>query len=226
MLEWIYQIFPHMEKFQSEFIASIFQTFWMVLFSGVISFFVGTFFGVVLIVTKKDGIMENRMIYNLIDKTINIIRSIPFIILIIMVIPISRILVGTGIGVKGAIIPLIFGTVPFFARQIETAIAEVDKGLIEAAQSMGSSPLELIFRVYLKESIPSIARVTMVTAVNLVGLTAMAGAVGAGGLGDFAIRYGHQRNMTDMTYACVLVILLIVSIIQMIGNMIIKKTTH
>lgn len=226
MLEWIYQLFPHMEKFQSEFIASIFQTLLMVLYSGVISFFIGTFFGVILTVTKKDGIMENRFIYNLIDKAINIIRSIPFIILIILVLPLSRIFVGTGIGVKGAIIPLIFGTVPFFARQIETAIAEVDKGLIEAAQSMGSSPVELIFRVYLKESIPSIARVTMVTAVNLVGLTAMAGAVGAGGLGDFAIRYGHQRGMSDMTYACVLVILLIVSVIQMIGNMIIKKTTH
>lgn len=226
MLEWIYQLFPHMEKFQSEFIASIFQTLLMVLYSGIISFFIGTFFGVILTVTKKDGIMENRFIYNLIDKAINIIRSIPFIILIILVLPLSRIFVGTGIGVKGAIIPLIFGTVPFFARQIETAIAEVDKGLIEAAQSMGSSPVELIFRVYLKESIPSIARVTMVTAVNLVGLTAMAGAVGAGGLGDFAIRYGHQRGMSDMTYACVLVILLIVSVIQMIGNMIIKKTTH
>ena len=223
MLDLIYQIFPHMEKFGNEFVASIFQTFWMVILSGVISFFIGTFFGVVLTVTKKDGIMQNKIVYTLIDKAINVIRSIPFIILIIMVIPLSRIIVGTGIGVSGAIIPLIFGTVPFFARQIETAIAEVDKGLIEAAQSMGSSPIELIFGVYLKESI---ARVTMVTAVNLVGLTAMAGAVGAGGLGDFAIRYGHQRAMTDMTYACVLVILLMVSIIQMIGNIIIRKTTH
>ena len=162
MLELIYQIFPNMEKFQSEFVTSIFQTFWMVVLSGVISFFIGTFFGVVLTVTKKDGIMPNKVIYNLIDKVINIIRSIPFIILIIMVIPISRMVVGTGIGVKGAIIPLIFGTVPFFARQIETAIAEVDKGLIEAAQSMGSSPIELIFRVYLKESIPSIDRKSVV----------------------------------------------------------------
>lgn len=170
--------------------------------------------------------MENHFVYNLIDKVINIIRSIPFIILIVLLFPISRAIVGTAIGVKGAIVPLIIGTVPFFARQIETAIAEVDKGLIEAAQSMGSSPLEIIFRVYLKESIPSIARVTMVTAVNLVGLTAMAGAVGAGGLGDFAIRYGHQLKLTDMTILTVLVILLIISIIQMIGNFIIRKTSH
>lgn len=226
MTELIFQVFPNLEKFGAEFVTSIGQTISMVVYSGVISFVIGTFFGVVLIVTKKGGIMQNSVIYNLIDKIINIVRSIPFIILIIMVLPLSRLVVGVGIGVKGAIIPLICGTVPFFSRQIETAIAEVDWGLIEAAQSMGSSPVEIIFRVYLKESVPSIARVTMVTAVNLVGLTAMAGAVGAGGLGDFAIQYGYQRHYTDMTYACVLAILLIVSVIQMIGNYVIKKTTH
>ena len=143
-----------------------------------------------------------------------------------MIFPLSRMIVGTSIGVRGAIIPLIIGTVPFFSRQIETAVAEVDRGLIEASQAMGDSPMQTIFRVYLRESIPSIARVTMVTAVNLIGLTAMAGAVGAGGLGDFAIRYGHQRGMTDMIYASVIVILILVSIIQMIGNLIIHKTSH
>ena len=222
----IYTIFPNLEKFGTEFFKSIGDTCSMVIISGIVSLFIGLFFGVVLTVTKKDGLLQNSLIYNIIDKAINIIRSIPFLILIIMVLPLSRLIVGTGIGVTGAIIPLICGTVPFFARQIETAIAEVDKGLIEAAQSMGSSPMEIIFRVYLKESVPSIVRVTMVTAVNLVGLTAMAGAVGAGGLGDFAIRYGYQQHLTDLTYACVIVILLIVSIIQVIGNYIIKKTTH
>lgn len=226
MLELWLKFFPNFSRAGDEFIKAIGQTLQMVAYSGFVAFFLGLFFGVVLIVTRKQGIMENRFIYNLIDKVINIIRSIPFIILIVLLFPISRAIVGTAIGVKGAIVPLIIGTVPFFARQIETAIAEVDKGLIEAAQSMGSSPLEIIFRVYLKESIPSIARVTMVTAVNLVGLTAMAGAVGAGGLGDFAIRYGHQLKLTDMTILTVLVILLIISIIQMIGNFIIKKTSH
>lgn len=226
MNAWIYSIFPNLEKLGSEFSTSIMQTLQMVLYSGIFSFFIGTFFGILLIVTKKDGIWPNRLIYNLIDKAINIIRSIPFLILIIMLIEVTRFIVGTAIGVKGAIVPLICGTVPFFARQIETAIAEVDKGLVEAAQAMGCSPFDIILRVYLKESIPSIARVTMVTAVNLVGLTAMAGAVGAGGLGDFAIRYGYQGRMTDITYACVLVILLIVSIIQIIGNTVIKKTSH
>lgn len=222
----IYTIFPNLERFGEEFIKSIGDTCTMVIIAGFFSFFIGVFFGVVLTVTKKDGLLPNKIIYNIIDKVINVIRSIPFIIFIIMIIPLSRLIVGTGIGVKGVLIPLILGTVPFFARQIETAIAEVDKGLIEAAQSMGNSPMEIIFRVYLKESIPSITRVTMITLVNLVGLTAMAGTVGGGGLGDFAIRYGYQQHLTDITYACVIIILLIVSIIQVIGNFIIQKTTH
>ncbi len=226
MLEMVYRLFPNLERTGAEFVKAIWQTLQMVGISGSIAFFFGVFFGVVLIVTKKQGIMENTFIYNLIDKIINVIRSIPFIILIILLFPLSRLLVGSAIGVKGAIVPLIIGTVPFFSRQIETAIAEVDKGLIEAAQSMGSSPIEIIFRVYLRESIPSIARVTMVTAVNLVGLTAMAGAVGAGGLGDFAIRYGHQLKLEDLTIVTVIVILMIVSVIQMIGNYVIKKTSH
>lgn len=226
MTDILIQLFPNYARTGSEFLKSIMETLQMVALSGGISFFIGTFFGVVLIVTRKAGIMENRLVYSILDKVINIIRSIPFVILIVMLFPLSRMIVGTAIGVKGSIVPLIIGTVPFFARQIESAIAEVDMGLIEAAQSMGSSPLEIIFRIYLRESIPSIARVTMVTAVNLIGLTAMAGAVGAGGLGDFAIRYGHQLKMWDMVFLTVIVILLIVTVIQAIGNLIIKRTTH
>ena len=133
---------------------------------------------------------------------------------------------GTGIGVKGAIIPLIIGTVPFFSRQIELALAEVDGGLIEAAQAMGDSPLQIIFRVYLKESIPAIARATTITFISLIGLTAMAGVVGAGGLGDFAIRYGHQRSEPDVIWVTILIILILVTVAQAIGDVIIKKTTH
>ncbi len=226
MLELLLPLFPNFVKLWPQFVKAIGETIQMVVYSGSFSFVIGLFFGILLTVTRPGGIMQQKIIYNLIDKAINIIRSIPFIILIVMLISVTRALVGTAIGVKGAIFPLIIGTVPFFARQVETAIAEVDKGLIEAAQSMGDSPWQLIFRVFLKESIPSIARVTMVTAVNLVGLTAMAGAVGAGGLGDFAIRFGYQQRMNDMTFAAVLVILLIVTVIQTIGNLIIKVTTH
>ncbi len=209
-----------------ELVKSFQQTLYLIAFSGAISFVIGMVLGVVLTVTKPGNILENKLVYTTLDRVINLFRSIPFIILIGALIPLTRAVVGTAIGTKGAILPLIFGTVPFFARQIETALAQMDKGLIEAAQAMGSSPWEIIFRVYLKESVPGIVRATTITFVSLVGLTAMAGAVGGGGLGDFAIRYGHQRNMVDITYVTVVIILLMISLIQGIGNYIIKKTTH
>ena len=133
---------------------------------------------------------------------------------------------GTAIGVRGAIVPLIFGTVPFFSRQIESALSQVSPGLIEAAQSMGNGRLEIILNVYLRESIPQIARAVSITAISLIGLTAMAGVVGAGGLGDFAVRYGHDRNQTDVTLATVIVLVVIVSIIQLVGNLIAKRHSH
>ncbi len=170
--------------------------------------------------------MENVLIYNLFDKLINIFRSIPFIILIALLIGFTRMIVGTGFGVRGAIIPLIFGTIPFYSRQVESALIEIDDGIIEAALASGSSPWEIIFKVYLSENIPGLIRGTMITMVSLIGLTAMMGAVGGGGLGDFAIRYGFQRRMTDVTIITVLTILLLVSLIQGIGNYLIKKTTH
>ena len=177
-------------------------------------------------VTRPGGILENRVVYQILDKLINFIRSIPFIILLTAVMPLSRLIMGTAIYVRGAIVPLVFGTVPFFTRQVESALAQVDKGLVEAALAMGSSPLEIVFRVYLRESVAAIARGTTITLISLIGLTAMAGVVGAGGLGDFAIRYGHDRNMTDVTYVTVLVVFLLVSLIQFIGGRIVKKNTH
>ena len=133
---------------------------------------------------------------------------------------------GTGSGVTGSYVALIAGTVPFFARQIESVLADVDYGLVEASASMGFSPLEIIFSVYLKESIPGITRVTMITFVSLIGITAMAGAIGAGGLGDFAIRYGYQMGYRDMIWVTVIIILIIISVIQGVGNLIIRRTTH
>jgi len=198
----------------------------MVGWSGSISFILGLVLGIVLTVTKKGGILQNQALFQILDKIINFFRSIPFIILLASLIPLTRLISGTAIGVDGAIVPLVFGTVPFFSRQIESALAELDSGLIEAAQSMGSGPLEIIFSVYLKECIPGIARGTTITAISLIGLTAMAGAVGAGGLGDFAIRFGYQRNQIDVTYASVIVLVGMVSIIQIVGNTIVKKNSH
>lgn len=216
----------NLETLSGELFKCFQQTLQMLGVTTVFFFTLGMLFGMVLVVTKQGGIMQNLFVYRLLDKAIDVIRSIPFIILMVLLIPVSRAVVGTAIGVTGSYVALICGTVPFFARQVETAVSDTDHGLIEASESMGFSPMEIIFKVYLKESIPSIARVTMITLVNLVGLTAMAGAIGAGGLGDFAIRYGYQMHKTDMTVLTVLIILVIVSIIQAVGNIVINKTTH
>ena len=226
MAEILANYIPNVLNNQAELLKSIKETLIMVSVSGIISLVIGILIGVLLVVTKKGNILENRTINNIFDKAINIFKSIPFIILLAGLIPLTRIIVGTGIGTKGAIVPLVFGTVPFFARQIETALFEVDKGVIEAAQAMGSGPWDIIFRVYLRESLPGIIRGVTITFVSLIGLSAMAGFIGGGGLGDFAIRYGYQRNMIDITYVTIIIILIMVSIGQGLGNLLIKKITH
>ena len=220
------KLIPNVMARLPDFFKAIGDTLVMVGWSGIIAFVFGLFFGIVVTVTRPGGILENKILYQILDKLINFFRAIPFIILLTWVIPLSRAIMGTAINVKGTIVPLVLGTVPFFSRQVEGALAQTDKGLIEAALSMGSSPLEIIFRIYLKESIAPIARATTITAISLVGLTAMAGAVGSGGLGDFAIRYGHDRNMTDVTWVTVITVFLLVSIIQLIGNWIVRKNKH
>ena len=226
MQEFILDFFPNVFSKLPDFYESIYETLVMVGFSGSISFILGLLLGIILVVTKEGGILQNPVIFHMLDKIINFFRSIPFIILLASLIPLTRLISGTAIGVDGAIVPLVFGTVPFFSRQIESALTELDSGLIEAAQSMGSSPIEIIFRVYLKECIPGVVRATTITAISLIGLTAMAGAVGAGGLGDFAIRFGYQRNQIDVTYASVIVLVGLVSIIQIIGNKIVENNNH
>lgn len=226
MLEVLNKLIPNVMNDLPKLYDSIIQTFIMLLCSGIISFFAGGFLGILLIVTKKYGIMENIIIYEVLSKIINFFRAIPFIILLAMLVPLTRFIMGTAIGVKGAVLPLIFGTVPFFARQMESALSEVNPGLIEAAQSMGSSPIAIIFRVYLKESIAPIARGTTITAISLIGLTAMAGAVGAGGLGTYAIQSGYYRNKFDIIYVSVILLVILVGLIQAIGNFIVKKASH
>ena len=181
MQELIVNIAPNLASKLPDFYKALGDTMLMVLWSGLISFVFGLLLGVVLTVTKPNGILENKVVYQILDKLVSLFRSIPFIILLTWVMPITRALVGTVLYVRGAIVPLVFGSVPFFTRQVESALAELDGGLIEAALSMGSSPLEIIFRVYLKESIAAIARGTTITIVSLLNLTAMAGVAGAGG---------------------------------------------
>ena len=226
MQEFLNTYFGNVMAKLPDFYGSILDTLRMTGRAGAIAFVGGLFLGVVLTVTKEGGILQARALYQVLDKIINFFRSIPFIILLAALIPLTRLISGTAIGVEGAIVPLVCGTIPFFARQIELALAEMDPGLVEAALSMGSSSVEIIFRVYLKECIPGIVRAVTITAISLIGLTAMAGAVGAGGLGDFAIRFGYQRNQTDVTLASILVLAGLVSVIQLAGNMAAKKHTH
>ena len=226
MLELLEKIMPNILDKPDTLVKSIQETLIMTLWSGVLIFILGMFFGIILTVTKRGGICENGGVFQVLDKCINFFRSIPFIILLTGLMPLSRLIVGTAIGVTGAIVPLVFGATPFFTRQIENAFAEVDPGLIEAAKAMGCSAPEMVFQVYIKESIPGIARGTTITIISLLGLVAMAGAVGAGGLGDFAIRYGHDRNQVEVTYVTVIILVIFVSVIQYIGTIIEKKNLH
>ncbi|MCR5138114.1 MAG: ABC transporter permease [Oscillospiraceae bacterium] len=226
MQDILREIMPNVIKDLSILEKSIVETLQMTGRAGLISFVLGMIFGTALVVTRSGGILQNRVVYQILDKLINILRSIPFIILLFCLLPLTRLISGTALGVKGAIVPLVFGTTPFFSRQIEAALSGVDEGLIEAAQSMGNSSWEIIFRVYWRESIAAIARGTSITLINLVGLTAMAGAVGAGGLGNFAYIYGQQRNHPDDIYVTVVILVLLVMLIQLIGNLIVKHNTH
>lgn len=226
MQELFERLLPNMKGRVPEFLESIGATLRMIGISGIFVFVVGIFLGLLLTVTKRGGILEQNVVYQVTDKSINALRSIPFVILISLLLPVTRAIVHTSIGVKGAIVPLVVGTVPFFARQVEAALAQIDGGVIEAAKAMGIRPLGIVWKVYLREGIPALARATTITAINLLGLTAMAGTVGAGGLGDFAIRYGHDRYMVDITWLTTIVLVLFVCVLQIIGNIIAKKSTH
>lgn len=226
MVEFIKKIMPNVYQYRDMLWKNCIATLEMFLIAGILSFIFGVIFGVILVITKKGGIKENRIIFHILDIFINVFRSIPFIILLVFLIPFTRAIVGKAIGVSGAIIPLVFGTVPFFARQVETSLSNVSDGKIEAARSMGSSTFGLIFRVYLHEAVPELIRVTTITAISLVGLTAMAGAVGAGGLGDFALNTGHGLNHQDIVNVCVVILLLFVCVLQGIGTLLARKTTN
>lgn len=219
-------LLPHIERLGPELVECFWQTATMVAVSGTIAWFLGVAIGVLLVITRKDGLWEKRCLFLFFDKSIDIIRSIPFIILIVLLIPLSRFLVGTGSGVTGSFVALVFGTVPFFARQIESVLSDLDDGLIEASQAMGFSIPQIVFGVYLRESIPGITRVTLITFVSFIGITAIAGAIGAGGLGDFAIRYGYQMGYRDMIWLTVIIILAVITIVQCFGQWIIRKTSH
>ena len=226
MLAWIKEIAPNLYTYRAKFLTACSATVEMFWKAGLIAFVIGLLFGILLVITKKGGIRQNQLVYQATNLVINIFRSIPFIILLIFLIPLTRSLVGTAIGVKGAILPLVFGTVPFYSRQVEVALSGVEEGKIEAARSMGSGTFGLIFRVYLHEALPDLIRVTTVTAISLIGLTTMAGAVGAGGIGSFSINYGQNPNHQDIVNVCVIVLLVVTFLLQSLGNTLAKRTTN
>ena len=226
MLDFLNSIIPNVMSNTDRLFDSILATLQMTLWSGGVMLVCGLILGIILTVTREGGIMQQKVLYQVLDKLINICRSIPFVIFIAILLPVTKAVMGTKIGVRGVIVPLVVASVPFFARQVESALAHVEHGLIEAAESMGKSPLSIIFTVYLHESIPAIARGTTITLINLIGLTAMAGYVGAGGLGDYAITWGYNYGHYDIIWVSVLFVILIVTVIQLIGNFIAKRFTH
>jgi len=223
---FIERYFPNVLGLGSQLIESTYQTLYMVVVTALFAGIFGLTLGVILVVVDENGILEKRLIFNLLDKAINVLRSIPFIIMLALIAPFTRFIVGTSIGTHAAIVPLVIGTVPFFARQIQNSLLEVDKGVIEAAVAMGSSPLEIIFCIYLREGLTGIIRVSSLTIINLIGLTTMAGVVGGGGLGNLAISVGYNRFQNDVTLVATLLVLILVFISQAIGNYFVKKTTH
>lgn len=194
--------------------------------SMVLTVAVGLPLGVVLFLTGKGQMLENRLANGALSLLVNILRSVPFVILLIVMIPLTVALVGTSLGVAGAIPPLVAGAAPFFARLVETALREVDKGVIEASFAMGAKRSQVVLGALLPEALPGLVAAATVTAVALVSYTAMAGVVGAGGLGDLAIRFGYQRFQTDVMVVTVVLMLILVQVLQMIGDAVVRKVSH
>lgn len=209
-----------------ELLNALWQSIYMVIASGFIALIGGIPLGVILFTTRKHGILENKYWNALLGAVVNGVRSIPFIILLVAMIPLTRLIVGTSIGTTAAIVPLCFGAIPFVGRIVENALSEVSSGLIEAGLVMGASPFQIITKILLPEALPSIINGMTVTLITLVGYSAMAGAIGGGGLGDLAIRYGYQRfDVMIMLYTIVILIAL-VQVLQYSGDWLAKKFTH
>ena len=199
------------------------ETIYMVVVSMVIASAVGVPLGVLLHTTAKGQILENVFVNQTVGSVVNAIRSIPFIILMVAIIPLTRLLVGSAIGTTAAIVPLVIASIPFIGRQVETSLKEVPAGLVEAAQSMGATPAQIITKVLLPEAMPGIVAQLTTVIIALVGESAMAGAIGGGGLGDLAIRYGYQRFRPEVMLATVVVLIVLVQLVQFAGNTLAKK---
>ncbi|MGI6611617.1 MAG: methionine ABC transporter permease [Limnochordia bacterium] len=202
------------------------ETLYMVGLSLVLAELGGIPLGIALVITGPNHLWPCSWLNQILGIIVNVGRSIPFIILLVAIIPLTRLIVGTSIGTAAAMVPLTAAAIPFVARLVESSLLEVDSGVIEAAQAMGASPRQIIWKVLLPEALPSLVLGATITAVNLIGYSAMAGAVGGGGLGDLAIRYGYQRFRGDIMLATVLVLVLLVQVMQALGNRLARRLDH
>ena len=205
---------------------SLLETLAMVAISGGVGALLGVPLGVVLFITARKSFLPMPAFNVVLGTVINALRSIPFIILLVAIIPFTRLVVGTSIGTAAAVVPLTLAVAPFIARIVETSLREVDKGLIEAAQSMGATNLQIVMKILLPEAMPGIVSGLTISIIALIGYSAMAGAIGGGGLGDLGIRYGYQRFMPEVMWTVVLILIVLVQGIQMIGDWIVRKISH
>lgn len=219
----LYNIFPNLEQLQPIIIRETWVTIKMVIVAGLIGLVFGLIVAICLVLFRKDGLSPNKYIYAVLDAIINLLRALPFVILIVWIMNFTRFLVGNPLSFAGVIVPLVISVTPFYARQIESAMLDVPEGVIEAAESMGASNLEIIFRVYIPEALPGIIRGVTITLVNLLGLTAMVGAVGGGGIGDVSLMYGQGQNMRDIINLAVIIILTLVYMIEIFGSLVVNK---
>lgn len=202
------------------------KTIIMVFFSTLFSVILGFIPAIILIVTAPKGLKPNKTVFNTLDTIINILRGFPFIILMVAIMPLTKLIVGKSIGTTAAIVPLTIAAAPFVARIIESALKEADPGVVEAAKSFGASNTQIIFKVMLKEAVPSIISGLTLIIISIIGYSAMAGTVGAGGLGDLAVRYGYQRYQTDVMIVTVIILVIIVQVLQSLGNYLYKKLSQ
>jgi D-methionine transport system permease protein len=207
-------------------LASLWQTIEMVAASGAIAFAVGLPIAVLLIVSAPGGLRPNALLNRSLGWIVNAFRSVPFIILLVLLIPLTRLIVGTSLGTLAAIVPLSIACIPYYARIAEVSLREVDRGVIDAVAAMGATRWTIVRKVILPEALPGLIAGLTVTLVTLIGASAMAGAIGAGGLGDLAIRYGYQRFETDVMIAIVVVLIILVCAVQVVGDRLAKRVDH
>lgn len=209
-----------------QFLQACYETFYMVFFALILGSLIGISLGVCLVTTRPGGLLENNRIYRIINPIINLVRSLPFIILLVAIVPFTKFIVGSSIGTTAAIVPLTFYVAPYIARLVENSLLEVNSGIIEAAESMGATPIQIIWYFILPEAFSSLILTLTTATIGLIGATAMAGAVGAGGIGDLAISYGYQRFDTTVTYICVIILVIIIQCVQSTGNFLARKARH